>query len=250
MKSKLVAICHFLGVYRVSRKIYYNSIAMIWRLREIVTRRKSRLVSRFQREGKDLKLHIGAGLNTLGGWINTDIYANRQNLYLDLKNPFTFSDDLFDFVYSEHVFEHFSYEECRFMLSECLRVMKNDGVLRIATPDLKFLIRLYEETDSTFINDYIDWNATNFLHSRAPKNSVSVINNYVRDWGHQFIYDFETLKFLLLDVGFVDVVECKILNSDHDTLESLEHVDRHPDGFLELESLIVECKKDVSKSLS
>jgi hypothetical protein len=77
-----------------------------------------------------------------------------------------------------------------------------------------------------------------------------VINNYVRDWGHQFIYDFETLKFLLLDVGFVDVVECKILNSDHDTLESLEHVDRHPDGFLELESLIVECKKDVSKSLS
>lgn len=216
---------------------------MIWRLREIATRKKSRLVSRFQRKDEDLKLHIGAGLNTLDGWINTDIYANKQNLYLNLTKPITFSDDIFDFVYSEHVFEHFSYEECRFMLSECLRVMKNNGVLRIVTPDLKFLIRLYEDTDSTFINDYINWNATNFIDTRAPKNSVSVINNYVRDWGHQFIYDFETLKFLLLDVGFKDVVECKILNSDHNALKSLEHVDRHPKGFLELESLIVECKK-------
>lgn len=216
---------------------------MIWRLKEIVTRKKFRLISNYQRKGEDLKLHIGAGLNTLNGWINTDIYANKQNLYLNLTKPMKFSDSLFDFIYSEHVFEHFSYEDCRFMLSECHRVMKDNAVLRIATPDLKFLIRLYEETDSTFINDYINWNATNFVHPIAPKNSVSVINNYVRDWGHQFIYDFETLKFLLLDVGFVDIVECKILNSNHDALKDLEHVDRHPDGFLELESLIVECKK-------
>lgn len=216
---------------------------MIWRLKEIVTRKKFRLISNYQRKGEDLKLHIGAGLNTLNGWINTDIYSNKQNLYLNLTKPMKFSDSLFDFIYSEHVFEHFSYEDCRFMLSECHRVMKDNAVLRIATPDLKFLIRLYEETDSTFINDYINWNATNFVHPIAPKNSVSVINNYVRDWGHQFIYDFETLKFLLLDVGFVDIVECKILNSNHDALRDLEHVDRHPDGFLELESLIVECKK-------
>ena len=88
----------------------------------------------------------------------------------------------------------------------------------------------------------------NGTHSRAPKNATSVINNYVRDWGHQFIYDFDTLKFLLLDVGFMDVVECKILNSDHRALKCLEHVDRHPEGFLELESLIVECKKGPSNS--
>jgi predicted SAM-dependent methyltransferase len=247
MKKILVFISHNLGVYRVNRKIYYNSKAIYWRLRELLTRRKARLVSRFHREDKSLKLHIGAGLNTIEGWINTDIYANQQNLYLNLKKPFTFYDDQFQFVYSEHVFEHFSYDECRSMLSECLRVMKDDGVLRISTPDLKFLIRLYEEHDSTFIESYIDWNAKNFVHSKAPHNSVSVINNYVRDWGHQFIYDFETLKFLLSEVGFVDIVQCEILSSAYDSLSNLEHVKRHPDGFLELESLIVECKKDASK---
>ena len=244
MKSKLVAICHLLGIYDASRVLYYNLTSLTWRIIQLFTMKKSRVVSKLQAESLDIKLHVGAGLNTLDGWINTDIYANRKNVYLDLTKSISFSDDLFDYVYSEHVFEHFSYDECRFILSECFRVMKSNAVLRIATPDLKFLIRLYQETDSKLISDYVEWNAKNFVRSTAPKNAVSVVNNYVRDWGHQFIYDFETLKILLLEVGFVDVAECKILNSDHVALRGLEHVHRHPDGFLELESLIVECRKN------
>ena len=98
MKNKLVSISHFFGVYNLSRKIYYNSIAMIWRLKEIVTRKKFRLISNYQRKGEDLKLHIGAGLNTLNGWINTDIYANKQNLYLNLTKPMKFPASLSVFL--------------------------------------------------------------------------------------------------------------------------------------------------------
>ena len=129
------------------------------------------------------------------------------------------------------------------MLSECYRVMKSGGVMRITTPDLKFLIKIFEDQESELHKEYIKWNSETFIHSSAPSNSVSVINNYVRDWGHKFIYDFDTLKVLLSEIGFVDVIQCEISLSEYDQLCNLENVKRHPPGFLKLESMIVECRK-------
>lgn len=37
-----------------------------------------------------------------------------------------------------------------------------------------------------------------------------LINHFVRAWGHQFIYDEQTLGDLLRGVGFTDVVEVRV----------------------------------------
>jgi hypothetical protein len=39
-------------------------------------------------------------------------------------------------------------------------------------------------------------------------------NNYMRSWGHQFIYDEATLAGLLAKSGFVSVHRCEIGHSD------------------------------------
>lgn len=243
MKQKVISFLNSIGLYNLARKIFYSLISYTWRLNDFLTKRKERAIADVKIKDKDLNLQIGAGLNALEGWINTDIHADKKNFYLNLKKPFTFSNNLFDFVYSEHVIEHFSYDECKNILSECYRIMKNGGVMRITTPDLKFLIKIFENQKSELHKEYIKWNSETFILSSAPSNSVSVINNYVRDWGHKFIYDFDTLKILLSEIGFVEVVQCEISLSRYEQLCNLENIKRHPPGFLELESLTVECKK-------
>jgi len=73
-----------------------------------------------------------------------------------------------------------------------------------------------------------------------------VINNYVRDWGHQFIYDDRTLRFALEGAGFAQL-ERRLLNDSSDpTLRGLENTERMPEGFLQLESLTLEAVKPMA----
>src|SRR5687767_1281080 len=65
------------------------------------------------------KLHIGAGLSLLTGWLNTDLTARPGVSYLDATARFPFPSDSFDFIYSEHMIEHVSYADGQRMLREC-----------------------------------------------------------------------------------------------------------------------------------
>jgi hypothetical protein len=70
-----------------------------------------------------------------------------------------------------------------------------------------------------------------------------VFNNFVRAWGHQFIYDHATLALIVERAGFVDLVWPPIGQSRHTDLCGLESLSRLPDGFLEMESMILEGTK-------
>jgi len=83
------------------------------------------------------KLNIGAGPFPLRGWFNTDIRpVSREVFYLDASEEFPFADQTFDYVFSEHLIEHLTYEEGLSMLSESYRILKPHAKLRVATPDL------------------------------------------------------------------------------------------------------------------
>jgi hypothetical protein len=71
-----------------------------------------------------------------------------------------------------------------------------------------------------------------------------VINNFFRDWGHQFIHNFESLKYLLLKSGFVNIKRQAINTSDNIEFLNLErHGLEISEEFNQLESLIVEAEK-------
>jgi hypothetical protein len=70
-----------------------------------------------------------------------------------------------------------------------------------------------------------------------------VINNFVRAWGHTFIYDEKVLRFSLEQAGFSQVDLCRLNESEDRVLQDLENEERMPVGFLRLESLTLEAKK-------
>lgn len=98
--------------------------------------------------------------------------------------------------------EHVSYTNGFEMLSECHRVLKNNGKIRISTPNLQFLIDLYQDNKSELQIEYIKWTTNKFIRYSPYPDDTFVINNFVRDWGHLFIYDEKTLQSLLERAGF------------------------------------------------
>jgi predicted SAM-dependent methyltransferase len=157
---------------------------------------------------------------------------------LDATKPFRLQDSSFDFVFSEHMIEHISYFDAMSMLRECHRVLRSGGRIRISTPDLTFLVNLLADEKQ---KNYIKWAATN---NRVPYAiDTFVINNFFRDWGHQFIYDEKTLRAALRDAGFTNVIECNLQSSESKDLCNLENERRMPENFLELETFTIEGMK-------
>lgn len=195
------------------------------------------------------KLHLGAGRNLLSGWLNTDNHElpqKHQTLlkqttqHLDVTKEFNLESNFFDYIFTEHVIEHMSYSDGVNMLTESYRVLKPGGRIRISTPDLEFLIRMYLEKDQ-LIKEYIKFSADRY--NLAGDTDTFIINNFVRDWGHEFIYDKKTMKSLLERIGFKDIKTYNIKESDDIHLCNLENDTRLPNGFLQLETFTMEASK-------
>lgn len=189
------------------------------------------------------KLQLGAGQNRLQGWLNTDLMPGRDVLHVDVTRRFPFPDGQFDYVFTEHMIEHLPFKRGCHMLQEIHRVLRTGGKLRIATPDFEFLLRLCREHISPQEQEYIAWAIRTFTPD-LPASSVSVVNNFFRDWGHQYIYDQRTLSQVLSNWGFGDIVRCEVGQSNHPALSGLEtHGKWIGDANNRIETLVMEATK-------
>ncbi len=186
-------------------------------------------------------LQIGGSSDVKEGWLNTDLFPPTETvLQLDATKTFPVPDRCFDYVYSQHMIEHISFEDGCFMLRECYRVLKPGGVVRIATPAIEFLINLFSPDRSRIEDAYIAWAIQAFAPDALAILPAFVMNNFVRAWGHTFIYDRPTLRLALERAGFMDVTERDLNESPCPALRDLENEKRMPPGFLRLETLIFE----------
>ena len=196
-------------------------------------------------------LHIGCGIHTLEGWLNADFYPQKPEvMFLNATKRFEFADNSFDYIFSEHMIEHVDYASGLFMLGECHRVLKPGGIVRITTPNLRTIIDIYQNPGVGIHPAYMRWAHKHFLGA-IPSNSPGFFfNNFVRAWGHQFIYDPDTLGIAFVKVGFVEVIDRLLNESEHEELQNLEAIDRMPPGFLQLESLTLEGRKPSTHSIT
>jgi predicted SAM-dependent methyltransferase len=167
-----------------------------------------------------LKLHVGCGRNYFTGWINIDNNSDHNidklDLNLDLRVPLPFDDGSADFIYNEHFLEHLTVAEGLRTLSEFRRVLKPNGVLRVAMPDLDDVVRQYFDPD---------WREQKWLHKYGytyVKTPAELINLNFREWGHKYLYNREELKRRLMEAGFVTVHFKNIYESDYEALKNLE----------------------------
>ena len=219
----------------------------LFRAAILCTRRVARpwRLAQYLRETVEPKLHLGCGPNVLPGWLNTDVdWRSPCAVYLDASRRLPLPDRVFDLVFAEHLVEHLSRDAGARMLSECHRVLKPGGMLRLSTPDLRFVLRVYSEP-SPLTQEYLAWWFERYEPAR-PVCAAAFLNLFMRRWGHQYLYDIDTLTdaLAMASVGFGEIRVCRPGQS---TVPELRGVEQHgkviPERFNEQESICVEAVK-------
>jgi predicted SAM-dependent methyltransferase len=89
-------------------------------------------------------LNLGCGKRYHNSWTNIDFVSTSESVQAhNLLSGIPFIDESFEVVYHSHVLEHFSNKDGRKFLQECYRVLKINGIIRIAVPDLEQIAREY-----------------------------------------------------------------------------------------------------------
>ena len=191
------------------------------------------------------KLQIGAGPNSLPGWLNTDIEPRRGQAFLDASKPFPIPDNSLNYVYAEQVIEHLPFEGGMVMLRESYRALAPGGKLRIATPDLGQLVALFDQNDTEakrrFMTALLKMER---LSVKEPERPLFVINTFFHAWGHQFLHDKQSLQSALESVGFRDVRFLRHNQSDDPELRNVErHIYLIGSDIDEYATMIVQASK-------
>lgn len=156
-------------------------------------------------KSKDLKLNLGCGINHREGMINIDLNP-KSDLRLDLTKKLPFKNNSVSYIYSEHLFEHIEYLHLTAyrVLKDWLRVLNNEGSVKIVIPDMGRAFKKYAQGDVKYFSDIVD------INSKVPKNIPATLIDYI-NYGayqmgeHKYCYDFEKMKIFLETVGFKKV---------------------------------------------
>lgn len=180
----------------------------------------------FKPKGRVIKVNIGSGLSVADGWINVDASLNaffskwprfflnalysasgtkqhysfqeyyrilRNNLFVhhNVEYGIPFPDESVDCLYSSHFLEHLFRDDARRLVKEAHRVLKKGGIIRICVPNLEYAVSLYQkgEKEKTLSYFFVD-SKYGYFHQ------------------HKYMYDFDTLKQLFEEAGFINIERC------------------------------------------
>jgi predicted SAM-dependent methyltransferase len=160
-----------------------------------------------------VRLHIGSGPIRIEGWTNVDVAAYEGvDVVLDVREPWPFEG--VELIFAEHFIEHLTLPEGLAFLRQCRRVLRDDGVLRLSTPNLDWV-----------------W-LTHYKAELTPEEQLVgclELNRAFHGWGHRFLYNLRTLTLALEAAGFGTVEAKEYGQSGHAALRGLERHERHGD---------------------
>jgi predicted SAM-dependent methyltransferase len=158
------------------------------------------------------KLHLGSGSQICAGWTNVDLNPGPGGFVWDLTEPLPVNNRSIHYIFTEHFIEHLTRHQGLGFLTECRRVLEYNGVLRLSTPDLRFLVDQYTKRR---VKEWCDvgW---------SPTTPCTMVNEGLHLWGHKFIYDETELILLLREAGFTRFRAATWHESPHEPLRDLE----------------------------
>lgn len=152
-----------------------------------------------------MRLNLGCGTNRLLGWDNYDAE-------IDIEKPLPFADGSADFILAEHVVEHVGYYQAIEFFKECHRVLRTDGILRIAVPSLVQIYQLSGEDYFRFVSKWAEGEAS----KRGAMRAILYAH------GHKTAWSGELLQATIYFAGFDETVLCFPGISDHAELRGVE----------------------------
>jgi glycosyltransferase involved in cell wall biosynthesis/predicted SAM-dependent methyltransferase len=153
------------------------------------------------------KLNIGSFTVMIHDWLNLDIldmkpFANQNGFIFkqcDVTKGLPFDSNSINLISSSHLLEHISRADGFKFLQECFRVMKSDGVIRIAIPDVYKISHGYSDSSNSFKEIYKE-----NVGVQIAEDDTEAFWNFMTA-GHVTAYKADDVVRKLKDAGFIDV---------------------------------------------
>lgn len=168
-------------------------------------------------------VQFGCGLCAPEGWLNFDASPRlrveknpiigrflrhpifpKNCKYGDIVKGLPLKPGTCDVLYSSHVLEHLSLDDCRLSLSKSFILLKQGGVFRAVVPDLEMAARTYLASER-------DDRALDFLKSTllGKEKRIRTIKGWLHEAignsNHLWLWDFKGLAAELKRAGFIDI---------------------------------------------
>jgi SAM-dependent methyltransferase len=187
-----------------------------------------------------IKLNLGCGTNVLDGWENHDAGV-------DITKPLPWGTDTADCIFAEHVVEHVPYNAAVLFFTECHRVLRTGGIIRIAVPSVE---RIWREATPNYIEFTRKWVPRTKVLPTARESGMSnsdlrdAMTNILYRHGHRAPWTQGLLLASLFYAGFDEVVARTPGQSDHVELQNVEgHGRVIGDEFNRIETVVAEGTK-------
>ncbi len=195
-----------------------------------------------------VKLNIGSFINMNHyGWTNIDKLNlsdfAKQNGYIfrqeDVSNSIPYGNNSVDIITASHFLEHLDRNEGKKFLSECLRVLKPNGIIRLTVPDTELITR-----------KYIDKSISEYRHlnvgvEKSDDDTQSLYELLLS--GHKTVYDYGSLSKLLYRIGF-DIQKMEFNKSNSKEIET-QTIDMFPTLSLYVEATPALVYNDIDENV-
>ena len=185
------------------------------------------------------RLILGASTTRFEGWLPTDI-SPRAKYYLDAARPWPIARGSLEAIYADNMIEHVRLAGARVMLAEAFAALRPGGRIRLACPDIEATARLYLNPS--------ELSAKALARARDDDGAagvypVDIIRCVLTQAGHAFgqAWDAQALGNELSRAGFVEVVKCRVGESEHALFRGLEQ--RNSDEAERVTTLVMEARK-------
>lgn len=176
------------------------------------------------------RLHWGCGPITPYGWVNSDLQPGPGvDIVADILVGLPIEANTFDYIVAIHALPEIQIRDQDRAIRELLRVLRPDGVLRLALPDMEKAIRAYMARDI----DYF------FLIPDEAAKTISgkMITQLLWYSISRCMFTVEFATELLERSGFRDIKVCGFRQTQSGIPGIVELDDR------ELESFFIEARK-------
>jgi len=136
-----------------------------------------------------MKLHIGCGKKYLPGYNHMDVINyDHVDFVCDARKLDMLKDATVSEIYACHILEHVGRFEVSAVLKEWTRVMKPNGIIRIAVPDFEGIVDEYLENKD-------------LMSLQGP-----IFGGQTYDYNfHHIAFDYKILKSLLEEAGLYNI---------------------------------------------
>ena len=198
------------------------------------------------------QIQFGSGLHGPAAWQNFDaspslrlsrvplvgsVFASALKLpkfepsvrYGDVVEGLPVPASAAQLVYSSHVLEHLSKEDCISALSEVHRILRPGGYFRSVLPDLRQEVAAYVNSNS--VDPASEFMERSLLGRPSRPRGLGIIKSVFGNSAHLWAWDFPSMRHRLQVAGFVEIREAKFGDSTESAFQQVESRERWDGAF-------------------